>query len=100
MPMITLLSGLGKGLPTLFALLVFAEVFSTLVANVFGLAEQIKQLTRLRGSTVLFTVLCICYLISFVGFGPLLRILYPLFGQFVVLFLFMLLYRQLRNPTI
>jgi uncharacterized membrane protein YkvI len=100
MPMISLLSGLGKGIPTLFALLVFAEVFSTLVANVFGLAEQIKQLTRLRGSTVLFTVLCICYLISFVGFGPLLRILYPLFGQFVVLFLFMLLYRQLRNPTI
>jgi uncharacterized membrane protein YkvI len=97
MPMISLLSGLGKGIPTLFALLVYGEVFSTLVANVFGLAEQIKQLTRLRGPVILCTILCICYVISFVGFGSLLRILYPLFGQFVVLFLFMLLYHQVRK---
>jgi uncharacterized membrane protein YkvI len=100
MPMISLLDGLGQGIPFLFALLVYAEVFSTLVANVFGLTEQLKQLTRLRGTVIICGILAACYLISFVGFGLLLRLLYPLFGQFVVLFLFMLLYRQLRNRAI
>ncbi len=100
MPMISLLHGFGQGIPTVFALLVYGEVFSTLVANVFGLAEQLKQLTRLRGAIILCIILSVCYLISFVGFGSLLRILYPLFGQFVVLFLFMLLYQQLRNRAI
>ncbi|MFY0542694.1 hypothetical protein [Brevibacillus sp. H7] len=100
MPMISLLHGLGIGIPTLFALLVYGEIFSTLVANVFGLAEQLKQLTRFRPPVILCGILSVCYLISFVGFGSLLRLLYPLFGQFVVLFLFMLLYRQLRNRTV
>lgn len=97
MPMIFLLQGFGQGIPTLFALLVYAEVFSTLVANVFGLTEHLRQITRLRKTTIIVCILGISYLISFIGFGPLLRILYPLFGQFVVLFLFMLLYRQWRN---
>jgi len=100
MPMIAMLNGMGRGIPFLFSALVYAEVFSTLVANVFGLTEQLKQLTRFRDTTIICVILTVCYLISFVGFGPLLRLLYPLFGQFVVLFLFMLFYRQMRNRTI
>jgi uncharacterized membrane protein YkvI len=100
MPMIALLQGVGRGIPLLFALLVYAEIFSTLVANVFGLAEQLRQVTRLRGSTIILGILLISYLISFVGFGSLLRFLYPLFGQLVVFFLVMLVYRQWRGRPI
>ncbi|MFP3391154.1 hypothetical protein [Brevibacillus sp. SIMBA_040] len=97
MPMIALLQGAGKGIPLLFSLLVYAEIFSTLVANVFGLSEQIRQVTRLRGPTILLGILGISYFISFVGFSSLLRFLYPLFGQLVVFFLVMLVYRQWRG---
>lgn len=99
MPMIALLQGAGWGIPLLFSLLVFAEIFSTLVANVFGLAEQLRQVTRWRQPTILFGILLICYFISFIGFGSLLRFLYPLFGQLVMFFLIMLLYRQWREKT-
>jgi len=97
MPMIALLQGAGKGIPLLFSLLVYAEIFSTLVANVFGLSEQIRQVTRLRGPTILLGILAISYFISFVGFSSLLLFLYPLFGQLVVFFLVMLVYRQWRG---
>ncbi|NGQ96386.1 GerAB/ArcD/ProY family transporter [Brevibacillus sp. SYP-B805] len=94
MPMIALLAGLGKGITTVFAVLVFAEVFSTLVANVFGLVQQVRQLVPISASFLSLFILTICYLISFIGFRSLLALLYPLFGQFVVLFLLMLFWRQ------
>lgn len=99
MPMIALLQGVGHTIPLLFSLLVYAEIFSTLVANVFGLSVQLRQVTRLRAPTILVCILFISYVISFVGFGSLLRLFYPLFGQLVVLFLVMLLYRQWRDRT-
>ncbi|MGG1661328.1 YkvI family membrane protein [Brevibacillus sp. NRS-1366] len=99
MPMIALLQGAGRGIPLLFSLLVYAEIFSTLVANVFGLSEQLRQVTRLRGPTILLAILAISYFISFIGFSSLLRFLYPLFGQLVVFFLVMLMYRQWRGRT-
>jgi len=97
MPMIALLQGVGHAIPLLFSLLVYAEIFSTLAANVFGLSFQLRQVARLRTSTILAAILLFSYAISFVGFGSLLRFLYPLFGQLVLFFLVMLLYRQLRE---
>ncbi|CAM3450450.1 MULTISPECIES: hypothetical protein [Brevibacillus] len=99
MPMITLLHGLGHTIPLLFSFLVYAEIFSTLVANVFGLSEQLRRVTRLRTPTILFGILLVSYIISFVGFSSLLRVLYPLFGQLVLFFLVMLFYRQWRSRT-
>jgi uncharacterized membrane protein YkvI len=99
MPMIALLYDLGGTIPLLFSVLVYAEVFSTLVANVFGLSVQLREVTRLRTTTIILGILLISYAISFVGFGSLLRFLYPLFGQLVVLFLVMLLYRQWKDRT-
>jgi uncharacterized membrane protein YkvI len=100
MPMIALLQGLGKGIPFFFSILVYTEIFSTLVANVFGLSEQIKKATGLRRYTIVAGILLVGYAISFIGFGPLLRILYPMFGQLVILFLLMLFIQQIRGkPT-
>lgn len=97
MPMIYMLSDLGRGVALLFALLVFAEIFSTLVANVFGIVQQLKQWSALPPSLLILAILVLCYLISLVGFTSLLSFLYPLFGQIVFLFLFMLAYRQVRD---
>ncbi|MET3288591.1 UNVERIFIED_CONTAM: putative membrane protein YkvI [Brevibacillus sp. OAP136] len=96
MPMIALLSGLGRIIPMFFSLLVYCEIFSTLSANVFGLARQMmQQMATNRLGSVLF-ILGISYVVSFVGFGSLLGFLYPLFGQLVLVFLVMLGFRQLQ----
>lgn len=97
MPMIYILTGLGRGVALLFALLVFAEIFSTLVANVFGIVQQLKQWISLPPTLLILVILAVCYLISLVGFPSLLSILYPFFGQIVFLFLFMLAYRQISE---
>ncbi|WP_232697130.1 YkvI family membrane protein [Brevibacillus daliensis] len=94
-PNIYILSGLGKWIAFFFAILVYGEVFSSLVANLFGLIEQIQSYFSLLRSQILFVLLIICYGISFVGFSSLLTVLYPLFGQVVVFFLMMLFYRQI-----
>lgn len=94
MPMIFLLTDMGKGFALLFALLVYAEIFSSLVANVFGLVEQMKRIFRGSPHLISLAILAGSYLISFVGFGSLLSILYPLFGQVVVIFLLMIGFRQ------
>ncbi len=95
MPMIHILSGLGRWVTVPFALLVYAEIFSSLVANVFGLVQQMRQLVALPQAAAVCLILGISYAVSFVGFAPLLSLLYPLFGQIVVLFLLMLGFRQL-----
>ncbi|NNV01892.1 MULTISPECIES: hypothetical protein [Bacillales] len=100
MPMIALLQSVGKGIPFFFSLLVYTEIFSTLSANVFGLSEQVNKTTGLRRPVVVFVILLVCYAVSFIGFGPLLRFLYPLFGQLVLLFLFMLFVRQVWNRSV
>ncbi|CCF13864.1 MULTISPECIES: YkvI family membrane protein [Brevibacillus] len=98
-PTIFILSGLGKTITFLFALLVYAEVFSSLVANLFGLVEQVKSYINVHFSLILLIILLICYGVSFVGFSSLLTILYPLFGQIVVFFLVMLFYRQMMDRS-
>ena len=94
MPMIYLLTDMGKGFAMLFAILVYAEIYSSLIANVFGLVEQMKRFFKVSPHLIILVILAGSYLISFVGFSPLLSLLYPLFGQVVVIFLFMLGFRQ------
>lgn len=98
-PMVALLSGLGRMIALLFSLLIYAEIFSTLTANVFGLARQISLITPLSRFTSVVLILGISYVISFVGFSSLLGVLYPLFGQLVLIFLVMLAYRQLTQKA-
>ncbi|GAA4701426.1 GerAB/ArcD/ProY family transporter [Brevibacillus fulvus] len=94
MPMIFLLQNLGHGFSLLFSLVVYAEIFSSLVANVFALKQQVKSLLPLPQSVIILVILLICYSISFVGFGSLVHFLYPLFGQLVGLLLFVLFWQQ------
>ncbi|MGD8191112.1 YkvI family membrane protein [Brevibacillus ginsengisoli] len=94
MPMIYLLVDMGKWFALLFAILVYAEIFSSLVANVFGLVEQVKRFFQVSPHVIILVILAGAYLISFVGFSSLLSLLYPLFGQVVVIFLLMLGFRQ------
>ncbi|MBP3961261.1 hypothetical protein [Paenibacillus lignilyticus] len=71
---------LGHGIQWIYIFLIFAEIFTTLIADVYGLTLQMQE--RLKLSRTLLTILTLasCYVASQIGFGPLLSTLYPLFG--------------------
>ncbi|UUZ79931.1 hypothetical protein LJK88_33640 [Paenibacillus sp. P26] len=45
-PMGQLLHGLGLVLPTLFILVIYGEIFTTFLSDVYGLALQVEQRTK------------------------------------------------------
>lgn len=71
---------LGHSVQFIYIFLIFAEIFTTLIADIYGLTLQLQE--RLKWSRGLLTiaVLLICYVASQIGFGKLLSTLYPLFG--------------------
>lgn len=93
-PMGILLSDLGKTVQLLFLLVIFAEIFTTFIADVYGLARQIEQKINFDQKLIIMLILLISYVISQIGFKTLLSTLYPLFGAISLAWLIMMLQRQ------
>lgn len=64
----------------IYIVIIFAEVFTTLLADVYGLALQVQERSKLSLNIIIMFTLVFCYLLSQIGFGTLLSVLYPLFG--------------------
>lgn len=73
-----------------YVLLIYSEIFTTLVCDIFGLSVQLQERTRLRGSLLSAALLLVCFVIGQFGFGPLLSTLYPLFGMLSLGWLFLI----------
>lgn len=79
-PMGMLIVDLGKTIQFLFLIIIYAEIFTTFIANIYGLTLQIKQRTSLNQQVIIISILILGYFISQIGFSTLLSTLYPLFG--------------------
>lgn len=79
-PMGLVVAGMGTLFHFMYLMLIYAEVFTTFVANIFGLSLQLEQRLKAPRRTIIVGALLLCFLISFVGFKALLSTLYPLFG--------------------
>ncbi|MNP41934.1 hypothetical protein D3C76_1356660 [compost metagenome] len=76
------------------------EIFSTFVADVYGVTLQLQQRIQVPPMLISVTILCICYITSQFGFSSLLSVLYPVFGLFSLLWALMLgLYRRKETPV-
>ncbi|MFD1956705.1 hypothetical protein ACFSL6_21595 [Paenibacillus thailandensis] len=71
---------LGSGVQLVYTFLIFAEIFTTLIADIYGLTLQLQQRTNGPRTLIILLILAFCYFTSQIGFGPLLSTLYPLFG--------------------
>ncbi|MFD2670578.1 YkvI family membrane protein [Marinicrinis sediminis] len=65
----------------LFILIIFSEIFTTFIADLFGLMTQLETKVPWGRQTLLVILLAGCYAISQVGFSSLVAFLYPLFGM-------------------
>lgn len=63
-----------------FVLIIFGEVFTTLVGNVFGMTKQMQSITGWKNHNIIFFILLISYCFSYIGYSDLLHILYPIIG--------------------
>jgi uncharacterized membrane protein YkvI len=93
-PMGNVVRGLGRGVQLLFLLMIFAEIFTTFIADAYGLALQIRQRTRMSEKTIIIGILLLSYLVSQIGFKTLLSTLYPLFGMVSMAWFVMMVWRK------
>jgi len=89
---------LGAWLHWIFIFLIFMEIFTTLVADIYGLTLQLHERTRASQSLLTAILLFLCFLTGQFGFGPLLSTLYPLFGLLSLGWLFLIGRDRARKP--
>jgi uncharacterized membrane protein YkvI len=95
-PMGLIVAGMGTAIHFIYLLLIYAEIFTTFIADIFGLTLQLEQRTRLKRRTIIVGALLLCFGISFVGFKALLSTLYPLFGCLSLVWFTMVVVRSRR----
>ncbi|MCR8631148.1 hypothetical protein [Paenibacillus radicis (ex Xue et al. 2023)] len=96
-PMGHLIQNLGPLLQLLFIGVIYGEIFTTLIADVYGLSTQLEQRTRFSQNRILLSILLLSYLISQFGFKTLLSTLYPLFGLVSIAWLVMIIRYRKRS---
>lgn len=90
-PMGYTVSTLGSVIQLLVIFVIFAEIFTTLLSDVYGLTLQIRQHTGWNQPLLIALILIASYSISQIGFSTLLTSLYPLFGLISLIWLAMML---------
>lgn len=96
-PMAELVKAFGPFFHTLYVLVIFGEIFTTVIGNVFGLTRQLREWVRLPEPVIVLCILLICYSISQVDFSVLLSYLYRILGSIGFLVLFYLIFRRIPH---
>ncbi|NHN31204.1 YkvI family membrane protein [Paenibacillus agricola] len=99
-PMGQLISNLGWIWQLIFIGVIYSEIFTTFIADMFGLTTQLEQHIQLSHTSIVLVLLLFTYIISQFGFKSLLTTLYPLFGLFSLAWLVILIgHRKHRFHT-
>lgn len=70
-----------------FILVIYGEIFTSVIGNIFGLERQISKFWKIPSLFIIIFLCTIAVIISEVGYGRLLSYLYPLFGYISLIFL-------------
>ncbi|MEH7076099.1 YkvI family membrane protein [Neobacillus drentensis] len=89
-PMAIVMKNLAPFLYWIFVLVIYGEIFTSVIGNVFGLDRQLKQYLAIPTMVSVTLIFIVAYLISLVNYGTLLSYLYPLFGYICMIFFILL----------
>lgn len=89
-PMAIIMKNLVPGLYWIFVLVIYGEIFTSVIGNVFGLEKQIKQYIVLPKIVIVTGIFVASYLLSLFEYSRLLSYLYPIFGYVSLLFIILL----------
>lgn len=97
MPMAEIVRHFGPLVHLGFTAVIFGEILTTFIGNIFGLARQLRStfsvIPSLRAAILI--LMAGSFLISQAGYGPLIRTLYPLFGALCIAVILSMLWTKL-----
>lgn len=96
-PMGGIAKQLGHIVQYIYIFLIFAEIFTTLIADIYGLTLQLQERLKWSRSVLTLGVLAFCFVASQIGFGPLLSTLYPVFGLISLGWLYLVIRRKMAR---
>lgn len=64
----------------LFLVVLYAEIFTTMISNIYGVSQQFMEIHPMREQTYHIVIFIVCLGFGFIGFSKLLLYIYPLFG--------------------
>ncbi|WP_251553819.1 hypothetical protein [Neobacillus muris] len=97
-PMAIIMKNYAPFLYGIFVLIIYGEIFTSVIGNVFGLDRQLQQYKQVPAVISVTAIFTVSYLISLVNYGTLLSYLYPLFGYICMTF-FVLLWMKPYPPA-
>lgn len=97
-PMGYVASRLGPSIQWMFVIVLWGEIYSTLVGNVFAIGTQFETQFPNRSTVIFIVTLLAAYLISQVGFTNIVTYAYTAFGWVCLLLLMALLWPRPNLP--
>ena len=95
LPLLPLLEVLGPWIKQAYAVILWGELFTTYIANVYGIVQRWGESRGLSYENRLLLVILATVAISRAGFARMIRIFYPLFGGFSLLLLLCLVLKRI-----
>ncbi|RST75315.1 hypothetical protein D4T97_008685 [Siminovitchia acidinfaciens] len=95
-PMAVIVKKAAGALYYLYILIIYGEIFTSLIGNLYGLERQIRGYVPIHSFWIHICIFLVVYLVSLVKYGTLLELLYPLFGYISIGFLILLLIRPIK----
>lgn len=89
-PMATIMKGFSTGIYGIFVLVIYGEIFTSIIGNIFGLERQLNKYLKIPSLMIVSFIFIFTYFISLIGYGTLLSYLYPLFGYISLAFVILL----------
>ncbi|HYK72119.1 MAG TPA: GerAB/ArcD/ProY family transporter [Pseudoneobacillus sp.] len=89
-PMAVIMKNIASGFYWIFVLIIYGEIFTSVIGNIFGLERQLKRYIPLPSILIVSIIFMVTYFISLIDYSTLLSYLYPLFGYISLLFFIIL----------
>jgi uncharacterized membrane protein YkvI len=89
-PMAIVVKSMFSGLYIIYILIIFGEIFTSVIGGVFGLEKQLKNYWKGSSLVIVSFIFTFAYLLSFFEYSKLLAYLYPMFGYFSLVFMVLL----------
>jgi uncharacterized membrane protein YkvI len=99
-PMAIIMKNLAPFFYWIFVLVIYGEIFTSVIGNVFGLDRQLQQYMPVPTMLSVTAIFALSYLISLVNYGTLLSYLYPLFGYICMIFFILLWMKPFTSSEI
>ncbi|OPH57165.1 hypothetical protein BC351_25175 [Paenibacillus ferrarius] len=93
-PMGNIINRLGAVPQIAYLLVIYGEIFTTFIADAYGLSLQLQQRIKLKPKILLLSILALSYFVSQIGFKTLLSALYPIFGLISIIWLVLMIWRN------